>query len=386
MATLFRSLYERAATTRWVAGNRNLLGVRKRMREQLPAAYRRAFYNTWVISHLGVRRKHLSTPSDAFSPLTIKISPTMRCNLKCVGCFAGNYPVEEDLPFETMRSLLRQAAAMGVRAIGIIGGEPFLVRGIFDLFEECPDVGFYVATNGTQTDRRVVEALRELPNVIVVFSVDGFEETNDRFRGSGVFQKIADSMTMMREAGLAFGFSTVVNKGNRREVISEAYLDFMIGQGCLFGSFLPYIPVGSMPQYDLVCDEAEVKDYYRRLDAIGTDRALLIIKEGYSDGTFLNAGCDAAHTLHLTARGEAEPCNGIEFFTKDIHTSSLEEIFTSAYFQDIRRLHARDYRECLVINRPEAVLQVVKKHRAKETHRDALAHLERYAERGRVLI
>jgi MoaA/NifB/PqqE/SkfB family radical SAM enzyme len=356
------------------------------MKEQLPAAYRRAFYNTWVISHLGVRRKHLDTPSGVFSPLTIKISPTMRCNLKCVGCFAGNYPVEDDLPFETMSSIVRQAAAMGIRSIGIIGGEPLLVRGIFDLFEGYRNVGFYVATNGTKVDRHVVESLRKLPNVIIAFSVDGFEETNDRFRGSGVFQEIAGSMSMMKEAGLAFGFSTVVHKGNRREVISEEYLDFMIGKGCLFGSFIPYIPVGSMPQYDLVCDESEVNNYYQRLDAIGADKAILIIKEGYSDGTFLNPGCDAAHTLHVTAKGEAEPCNGIEFFTNNIHTSSLEEIFMSEYFQDIRRLHSRDYRECLVITQPEAVLQVVKKHKAEETHREALMHLEQYAGRLSVRI
>jgi hypothetical protein len=52
----------------------------------------------------------------------------------------------------------------------------------------------------------------------------------------------------------------------------------------------------------------------------------------------------------------------------------------SDYFQDIRKLHPKDHRECLVIARPEAVLKIVKKHQAMATHLEALTHLEQYGE------
>ncbi|MEN2984376.1 MAG: radical SAM protein, partial [Dictyoglomaceae bacterium] len=39
---------------------------------------------------------------DISTPYTILISPTMRCNLNCIGCYAGNYTRDDDLPYETV--------------------------------------------------------------------------------------------------------------------------------------------------------------------------------------------------------------------------------------------------------------------------------------------
>jgi MoaA/NifB/PqqE/SkfB family radical SAM enzyme len=287
------------------------------------------------------------------------------------------------MPFDTIESIVEQASEMDIPSIGIIGGEPLLYPKVFDLLKNHKNTGFYIATNGTLVTREVAEKLKSLPHVIIAFSVDGFEEINDRFRGRGVFQKIVRSMVMLKEAGVAFGFSTTVHRGNLADVISERYLDFMIDNGCLFGAFLPYVPVGTDPKFDLVCGESEVNTYYMKIDEMTSKKGILILKEGYSDGTFLNSGCGAGHTLHITSSGEVEPCNGIQFFKDNIHTSKLRDIFMSPYFQDIRRLHPPDHRECLVIARPAGVMEVVKKHQAAETHAEAAEHLEAYVASSR---
>jgi MoaA/NifB/PqqE/SkfB family radical SAM enzyme len=217
--------------------------------------------------------------------------------------------------------------------------------------------------------------------VTPVFSVDGFEETNDRWRGQGVFQKITAAMRKMKEARIVFGFSTVVHKENLKEVISERYLGFMIDSGCFIGGFLPYIPVGDSPRHDVICSSTEVADYYRELDRISTGRPILVLKEGFSDGSFLNDGCGAGNTMHITSRGEAEPCNGIEFFVDRVQEKSLKELMTSDYFNDIRRLNDENGNRCIAITRPESVLQIVKKHGARATHEKALEHLEEYVSR-----
>lgn len=378
MKNPFTELLDRTALRGWIGKNRNLLMVRKRLSAQLPAKYRRGFYRTWVLSHMGVRRKHLRLPAGTLTPLTIKISPTMRCNLRCLGCFAGNYTDRDDMKFETMQSIVEQAEGIGIPSVGILGGEPLLLPKIFDLFRDHRKIGFYIATNGTLVTEEIVAKLSELPHVITAFSVDGFEEVNDKFRGRGVFRKVVRSMKLMKAGGVAFGFSTTVHKGNLDEVISARYLDFMIECGCLFGAFLPYVPVGTDPAYELVCSEDDVKEYYKKVDEILADRALLVLKEGYSDGTFLNSGCGAGHTLHITSSGEVEPCNGIQFFKDNILTSQLKDIYASPYFEDIRKLHPEDRRECLVIARPREVMEVVEKHLAAESHRDAMSHLEKY--------
>jgi MoaA/NifB/PqqE/SkfB family radical SAM enzyme len=208
--------------------------------------------------------------------------------------------------------------------------------------------------------------------------VDGFEETNDLKRGQGVFKKIVSAMRRMKEAKIVFGFSTVVHKKNLREVISEAYLDFMIDNGCFIGGFLPYIPVGGAPRHDVVCSTSEVASYYREIDRISKGKPILVLKEGYSDGSFLNDGCGAGNTMHITSRGEAEPCNGIEFFVDRVQDKGVEGILKSDFFNDIRRLNADNGNRCITITRPEAILRIIEKHGARPTHDRALEHLDEY--------
>lgn len=363
---------------RWVENNSNLMLLRKRLKKEIPRRYRNGFYKTWLFSHISTRIKLKKGTADVPSPLTVKMSPTLRCNLECKGCFAGNYPARNDLPLDTLEKIVSQSNAMRVPSFGIIGGEPLLVPDIFKLFKKFPKKGFYLVTNGTLVDDKVIEALQDLPNVVTIFSIEGFRETNDALRGEGVFDKVMATMKKMKEARLIFGFSTVVHKENVQEVVTEKYIDFMVDNGCCFCGILAYIPVGSFPKYHAVCSKEEVNAYYREIDRITKSRPILVLKEGYSDGTFLNKGCASAHTIHITSSGEAEPCNGIEFFTHNINDSGIEEIFMSDFFKDIRKLHPENERRCLAITDPEGILKVVKKHNAAPTHARAHEHLEEY--------
>jgi len=279
---------------------------------------------------------------------------------------------------ESMGNIIEQVSSGGIPSVGIIGGEPLLIDNIFSVLEKFRSVGFYFVTNGLLVDEKVVSQLYNLPHVVTIVSNEGFEKTTDYLRGPGVFQKIIKAMQKMKEAKLVFGFSTTVHKENLEEVISDEYIEFMIEQGCCFGAFLPYIPVGSDPRYDVVCSSEEVATYYERLDEISNSKPILILKEGFSDGSFLNDGCGAGHTIHITSKGEAEPCNGIEFYTHTTHQSTIEDIFQSDFFNEIRKLNAQNGKKCITITQPESILQIVKKYDAKPTHKYALDHLQEY--------
>jgi len=364
--------------TTWVNVNRNLLLLRKRLKNQIPRKNLKQFYKVWLYSHILTRLKFKDNPATKLSPLTVKISPTLRCNLQCKGCFAGNYPPSEDLSMESIENIIEQISSGDIPSVGIIGGEPLLIDNIFSILDKFRSVGFYFVTNGLLVDEEVVRQLYDLPHVVTIISNEGFENTTDYLRGPGVFQKIIKAMQKMKKGKLVFGFSTTVHKENLEEVISEEYIDFMIEQGCCFGAFLPYIPVGSSPRYEVVCSSEEVATYYNKLDEICNSKPILILKEGFSDGTFLNDGCGAGHTIHITSKGEAEPCNGIEFFTHTTQQSSVEEILKSDFFNDIRKLNAKNGKKCITITQPESILDIVKKYDAKPTHELALEHLQEY--------
>lgn len=370
---------EQLGIVRWMLSSGSLLRVRGRLQRELPKAYRRGFYDTWVLSHIGARRRLARAPAGLVIPLTVKLSPTMRCNLKCAGCFAAHATAQGDLGLDLVERLVREARTMGTPSIGVIGGEPLLVRSLFDVFRANRDMGFYLVTNGTLVTRDVAERLRDVPNVITVVSIEGFRATNDALRGPGVFDRIMRAMGFLREARVGFGFSTVVHRANRDEVVSGAFIDHMIKQGCIAGGFLPYVPVGNAPRHDIVCTPEEVRGYYEKLDVLGRSRPILILKEGYSDGSFFNSGCGAAETLHVAANGVVEPCNGIQFTTADVHASSLEDVLASPFFSAIRELHPAGSRRCLVVTDPDGVLEAVKRHGAVPTHEGALENLEAYA-------
>ncbi|MCX7845213.1 MAG: radical SAM protein, partial [Dictyoglomaceae bacterium] len=63
---------------------------------------------------------------DIATPYTILISPTMRCNLNCMGCYAGNYTRDDDLPYETVERIIKEGENIGCYLYTILGGEPFI--------------------------------------------------------------------------------------------------------------------------------------------------------------------------------------------------------------------------------------------------------------------
>ncbi|MBW1992366.1 MAG: 4Fe-4S cluster-binding domain-containing protein [Deltaproteobacteria bacterium] len=62
-------------------------------------------------------------------PYSLLISPTARCNLRCLGCYAAKYSPKEELPFDLVDRVVREAQDLGVALITILGGEPFLWHG-----------------------------------------------------------------------------------------------------------------------------------------------------------------------------------------------------------------------------------------------------------------
>ncbi|UCC59861.1 MAG: radical SAM protein [Dehalococcoidia bacterium] len=75
-------------------------------------------------------------------PSVMLVSPTMRCNYKCVGCYAGEYTTEDDLPPEVFDRVVTEAERIGIKFMPILGGEPFVYRPLLDVFKKHPKACF----------------------------------------------------------------------------------------------------------------------------------------------------------------------------------------------------------------------------------------------------
>ncbi len=107
------------------------------------------------------------------SPTVILISPSMRCNLKCVGCYASEYDDEDELTEEQVEDIINQGEAIGTRVFVMLGGEPIVWKPLMDIIERHPQSVFMVFTNATMINDRMADRIVELGNICPTISIEG---------------------------------------------------------------------------------------------------------------------------------------------------------------------------------------------------------------------
>ena len=177
------------------------------------------------------------------APSHIVISPTMRCNLHCWGCYSGLYSKDGELSEAEIEKVLREARGFGSYFIVVSGGEPYLMKDVWmRLWKKHPDIYFMTYTNGTLLDQKTVDELATLGNVAPAISVEGYREETDQRRGAGVYDKLRQSMDRLRKAGVIFGISVTYTSENAEVVSAEKFLQHYIDAGALFGWYFMFMP------------------------------------------------------------------------------------------------------------------------------------------------
>jgi MoaA/NifB/PqqE/SkfB family radical SAM enzyme len=334
------------------------------------------FYNYLVVG--AVKRKAFLAANGYLPPYLVVISPTMRCNLKCYGCYAGSY-AKNDLDLETVADAIDQAKEMGVYFVVISGGEPFVWPEIYRLFERQSDVFFQVFTNGSLIDQAAARRLSELGNVLPCISVEGFEDRTDARRGKGAFKQIVAAMDALRESGALFGFSATATRQNNEFVVSDEFVDFYRSKGCTIGWYFNYVPIGRAPQLDLMPTPEQRLERRRKLTHLRETRDI-VLGDFWNDGP-MTGGCIAGGRsyLHINSNGDVEPCVFTHFALHNIRTHTLREAIGSDFFRSIRERvpYCQNLlRPCLIIDHPALLRQIVAEHGPRPTHPGADALLK----------
>ena len=114
----------------------------------------------------GLRIRESLKEKGLHAPSHIVISPTMRCNMHCRGCYSGLYTKDGQLSEEEIEKVLREARQIGSYFVVVSGGEPYLMKDTWmRLWKKHPDMYFMTYTNGTLLDQRTVDELARLGNV-----------------------------------------------------------------------------------------------------------------------------------------------------------------------------------------------------------------------------
>ena len=342
---------------------------------------------------LGMARKRAFHERENLRPPDLfVISPSMRCNLGCYGCYAGMYQKTDDLlSFETIDRVFNEAKEIGIHFVVVSGGEPFFRKDLLDIFSTHNDIFFQVYTNGTLIDEQMAERLGELGNVLPCISVEGFEKETEERRGPGVFAKVTGAMDHLREAGVLFGFSATATRENNEFIVSDEFVDFYVDKGCFIGWYFNYMPIGREPNLELM-PTPEQRDYRRRKLNEQREQKNIALSDFWNDGS-LTGGCIAGgrEYLHINSNGDVEPCVFTHFAADNIHDKSFAEVLKSDLFRAIQARQPYDENyllPCMIIDNPSVLREVVKEGGARPTHpgaetiiTDLAPDLDEYARR-----
>ncbi|MFA3781610.1 radical SAM/SPASM domain-containing protein [Melioribacteraceae bacterium 4301-Me] len=250
-------------------------------------------------------------------PGFITISPTKKCNLRCIGCYAASGgEFNEKLDYTIVDRIVKEKTKLWNSNFTVIsGGEPLLWKSdgkdLLDLCAENPDNYFMMYTNGTLIDKKMAKRMAEVGNLTPAISVEGFEEETDERRGKGVFKKVLEAMANLREVGVPFGISVTATRHNVEKIVSDEFVDFFYNkQGAIYGWIFQYMPIGRAHTLDLMVTPEQRKWMFEQERHIIHDKEVFL--PDFWNGGIYSSGClaggRAGGYIYVEWNGNITPC------------------------------------------------------------------------------
>ncbi len=154
-------------------------------------------------------------------PFACSLAPTLACNLACAHCYTASprarAEVQHELTLDAFRKFCLMLRKRGIRHATLTDGEPLLTelsqekcKVATEIFDQT-----WIVTNGTH-------GFPEFKNTLYVVSLDGEEETHDRIRGKGVFEKIKENISLFQPYCYCNTTLTKVNHGKIKRTVEAA--------------------------------------------------------------------------------------------------------------------------------------------------------------------
>jgi MoaA/NifB/PqqE/SkfB family radical SAM enzyme len=142
------------------------------------------------------------------------------CNLRCSYCVAKSGPnvPRRALGLANVQRLVDEAVELGFSDIFFTGGEPFILKDIYDMLAySSARVKTTVLTNAMLLRNKRLDKLGEIANdnLLVQVSLDGGRpEDHDAYRGKGTWDKSVAGIKLLQERGFRVYLSTTETPAN----------------------------------------------------------------------------------------------------------------------------------------------------------------------------
>ena len=277
--------------------------------------------------------------------LSLELELSRACNLRCLYCYASSgKPLENELSYGEILSVIDQAAALGARKIIVIGGgEPLLHPRLFAILAYIRGLNLEadLFTNATLIDAEKAHRLYDL-GVAVSMKLNSLDrQTQDFLAGrEGTFDAIMQGLSHLRTAGYpdtkhVLGIETIICRQNyatitdlwnwARKLNIVPYFEVMTMQG------------RALDNRELEVSPAELQHLFENLAVIDAQQ----YGNRWTPHPPLAASHCARHeySCTVTALGDVNPCPGVSIPVGNVRSGSLEDILhTSPVINDLRNI------------------------------------------------
>ena len=262
-------------------------------------------------------------------PTFIVLSPTQKCNLRCIGCYASSAAdTPATIPYGYVDRIVSEAHDIfGCRFITISGGEPLMYKSegntLFDIFEKYDDMFFHTYTNGTLIDEKLAGRLAECANVTPAISIEGLEKETDERRGTGTFKKILGAFEVLKQAGVPFGASITATTKNVDLLLTDEFYDFyFLEQGVSYMWQFQLMPIGrGKDEIDLMVSPERRVKLFRKWEEL-LSKKQYCLADFWNSG-LLSRGCIAygrsGGYFYIDWHGNVTPCAFIPYYVDNIY-------------------------------------------------------------------
>lgn len=168
-----------------------LKGLPRYKNTALKSFYRRAMFFVHLLYCKVTKRE---------KPLFVVLVTNNECNLDCTYCYGeyGKRTAKDNYSTKKLLQIIDELKSLGTLLLTVHGGETLLRKDIGEILNYCKWQGFYISvnTNGYLVPRKIDELMCI---DTLIFSLDGPQQSNDRNRGTGTFQKVLDGINVSLE-------------------------------------------------------------------------------------------------------------------------------------------------------------------------------------------
>lgn len=292
---------------------------------------------SWYHWHAKRRHTRQQRRINSHVPSILAISPTMRCNYNCQGCYSRGRPENDELSTDELNTLFSEAEDLGIHSIVLTGGEPLLRNDILNLTAKHHRLLFFLITNGSLVTPDIARRIARSGNVIPLVSIEGFASDTDERRQPGAYETAMRAFGYLRKAQVIFGFVATNTAANTYQLATDAFIDQMVAIGCAVGFFTEYVPCGLNPRPDWILDEAARAAFHKRVLEFRR-RKPIVISQFPDDEYGKENRCSGAgrSSLHINSQGDVEPCPFVSIACENIRHGGLIAACQSPFLRAIR--------------------------------------------------